>query len=173
MNGNCHFVFGAACGTAIALNLDKIATVIPVQPSPEMYTLFILGGLVGGILPDIDNPNSYIGKLTVPVSTGIGAVQEAFGKTGSRHRGLLHDPIVYLIGLWLSFTYFPALLGLFVGCLTHLFLDMFNPSGIPFLFGLKHIHLGRIYSGSIGSVIFTWIWTAVVVVTGIFIHYRR
>ena len=89
MNGNCHFVFGAACGTMLAVNADKIETVLPnITASPSTATLFVLGGLIGGILPDIDNPDSYIGKLSVPLSSFIGSVQKVFGRTDSRHRGL-------------------------------------------------------------------------------------
>lgn len=158
MNGNCHFVFGAALGTALAINLDSIATVLPnITNTPETCTLLVLGGLVGGIFPDIDNPVSYVGKLTAPVSTAIGGVYKAFGKTGKNHRGILHDPLVYIAGLILSYLYCTPLVGLFVGCLSHLFLDVFNPSGVPFLLGAWHLHLGRIPSGSKQSVVFTWI----------------
>lgn len=168
MNGNCHFVFGAACGTMLAVNADKIEAVLPnVTASPSTGTLFVLGGLIGGILPDIDNPSSYIGKLTVPLSSFIGSMQKAFGRADSRHRGLLHDPAVYIIGLVLSYLYFVPLAGLFAGCLTHIFLDLFNPSGVPFLFGVKHLRLAKINSGSKESVIFTWTFTAAVVIVGI------
>ena len=69
MNGNCHFVFGASIGTMLAVNMDKIEASLPhLSNTPETATLFILGGLIGGIFPDIDNPSSYMGKLTVPVS---------------------------------------------------------------------------------------------------------
>jgi membrane-bound metal-dependent hydrolase YbcI (DUF457 family) len=50
----------------------------------------------------------------------------------------------------------PSLLGFFVGCLSHLFLDMFNPKGIPFFF-IKRIRLGKIESGDVKSIIFTWV----------------
>ena len=158
MNGNCHFVFGAAVGTALSINMGLISSTLPnLISSPETTTLFILGGIMGGILPDIDNPVSYVGKLTVPLSTIIGKFGEATGNTGKNHRGILHDPIVYLTGLVLSYFYCPSLIGLFIGCLSHIFLDMFNPSGVPFLFGIKRIHLGKIYSGSKESVVFTWV----------------
>ena len=68
MNGNCHFVYGAAVGSMLALNLDKISTAIHINNSAETATLLVLGGLIGGIFPDIDNPSSYMGKLSSPVS---------------------------------------------------------------------------------------------------------
>jgi membrane-bound metal-dependent hydrolase YbcI (DUF457 family) len=59
------------------------------------------------------------------------------------------------------------LTGLFIGCLTHVFLDMFNPAGVPFMLGTKHLHLGKIYSGSKESVIFTWINVVLTLCIGI------
>lgn len=167
MNGNCHFIFGASVGTMLAMNMDKISQALPhLTNSSETATLFVLGGLLGGIMPDIDNPVSYVGKLTVPVSTVIGKTGELFGKSGAMHRGILHDPITYLAGLAISYLYCPSLCGFFIGCLTHLFLDLFNPAGIPFLFGVKHLRLGKIKSGSNLSIILTWVLVVLAVLTG-------
>lgn len=167
MNGNCHFMFGTAAGLAIAFNLNSIAEYLPeITDTPEMRTLFVLGGMIGGILPDIDCPNSYIGKMAVPVSTLIGAVQKKSGKSEYKHRGLFHDPAVYLAALYLSYNNYPALMGLFTGCLTHILLDLFNPAGVPFLFGVKHLRIANFKSGSRESIIFTWISTAIVLITG-------
>ena len=39
MNGNCHFVYGAATGSMIALNVANIATVLPnATATPETAT---------------------------------------------------------------------------------------------------------------------------------------
>lgn len=157
MNGNCHFITGAAVGTAIAINLDKISIILPhITYTPETATLFVLGGLIGGIFPDIDNPSSYMGKLSAPVSTIIGFINEKLGKVGANHRGILHDPLIYLIGLLLSYFFLPALVGFFIGCLSHLFLDMFNPKGIPF-FLIKKVRIAKVKSGSTESIIITWV----------------
>ena len=45
MNGNCHFIYGAAVGSALAINLDKISSVVSISNSSETATLLILGGL--------------------------------------------------------------------------------------------------------------------------------
>ncbi|MCM1314834.1 MAG: metal-dependent hydrolase [Prevotella sp.] len=167
MNGNCHFVFGAALGSAFAMNTDKLEAILPnLTDSPETATLFVLGGLIGGIFPDIDNPISYIGKLTVPVSTVIGKFGELAGKTGPMHRGILHEPIVYITGLILSYLFCPSLVGLFLGCISHLYLDMFTPAGIP-IFSVKHLRLAKIKSGSQQSIIFTWLNVIAVILLGI------
>jgi inner membrane protein len=173
MNGNCHFLFGAVTGAALAVNMDSISEYLPsITNTPETVALFVLGGLVGGILPDIDNPYSYIGKLTVPVSTGIVMVGDKFGKSGYNHRWILHDPLPYLACLYLSYLYFPPLIGLFIGCLSHLYLDMFNPSGISWMLGVKHLHLGKIYSGSKESVIFTVVSAVIVLLLSLIIKFE-
>ncbi|MBQ8218328.1 MAG: metal-dependent hydrolase [Bacilli bacterium] len=169
MNGNCHFIYGATVGSMVALNLDKVATILPhITNTPETATLFVLGGLVGGIFPDIDNPSSYMGKLSAPVSTIIGVINRKLGKTGANHRGILHDPLIYLIGVIISYIYLPSLIGFFIGCLSHLFLDMFNPKGIPF-FIFRKVSLGNFDSGEIGSIVFTWICVILSLILGIMI----
>ena len=171
MNGNCHFVFGASIGAVAIMNLDKLSHTFPqITDTPETATLFILGGLLGGIFPDIDNPNSYMGRLSAPVSSVIGFINEKLGKTGSNHRGILHDPTVYIVGLILSYLYFSPLVGFFIGCLSHLFLDLFNPKGIPF-FIFKRIRLGNFKSGESGSIIFTWVCVFLSLAIGILIKH--
>ena len=168
MNGNCHFVFGASLATAVAMNAERIHMSFPnIENTPETATLFILGGLLGSIFPDIDSPTSNMGKLTMPVSRWLGKVSKLFGKEMMHHRGVLHDSGLYLIGLVVSYLYFPPICGFFIGCLSHVFLDMFNPAGIPFLFGVKHFHLGTIKSGSKAGNILTWVLVASALGAGI------
>lgn len=171
MNGNCHFVYGAAVGTALTMNLDKVTTILPqVTNTSETATLFILGGLLGGIFPDIDNESSHIGKLSAPVSTVIGFINEFTGKTGTNHRGILHDPIIYLIGLVLCYLYFPPMVGFFIGCLSHIFLDLFNPKGVPILV-FKQVHIANFRSGEIGSIMFTWVCVILVIFIGCMVKF--
>ena len=171
MNGNCNFIFGISVSSMLVLNIDKISSLLPfVQNNPETTTLIMLGGIVGSIFPDIDNPDSYMGKLSVPISSVIGAISSAFGKKGRNHRGIFHDPVFYILGMYLSFLYFPPLISFFVGCFTHLYLDIFNPSGIPFIIG-KRLHLGKIVSGSTESILFTWLNVLLALFIGCSIHF--
>lgn len=81
MNGNCHFIFGATVSTMVAINLEKLSVVLPnITCSPETTSLLILGGILGGVMPDMDNPKSYIGRLSRPISTYIGKLGGLFGK---------------------------------------------------------------------------------------------
>lgn len=170
MNGNCHFVFGATVGSMIALNIDSISNILPnIANTQETVVLFVMGGVLGGILPDIDNPSSHIGQLSIPISSIIGKINDLLGKKGANHRGILHDPTIYIIGLILSYMFCPALLGLFVGCLSHIFLDLFNPKGVPCLI-FKRISLANIKSGSNASIIFTWICVFINLAIGILIN---
>lgn len=188
MNGNCHFIFSGTTNIMLAVNMDKVnlglekivdfmyandINYIPValEVSPTTTTLLIMGGLIGGIFPDIDNPNSYMGKMSSPISKVIAKISAKFGKTDTRHRGIFHDMTFYLILAIISYIYFPYLLGFFIGCLTHCLLDAFNPMGVPILFGAKTLRLGRMYSGSKGSIVFTWISTVLILLLGLTIKF--
>lgn len=169
MNGNCHFVFGATVGSMIALNIDSISNILPnITNTQETVVLFVMGGVLGGILPDIDNPSSHIGQLSIPISSIIGKINDLLGKKGANHRGILHDPTIYIIGVILSYIFCPAVLGILVGCLSHIFLDLFNSKGVPCLI-FKRISLANIKSGSNASIIFTWICVFINLVIGILI----
>lgn len=158
MNGNCHFLFGSSVGLALALNMENIATVLSnITVSSETATLFVLGGLTGGVFPDCDNPVSYVGKLTYPISKYLGKLGNTSGDFKQYHRGVLHDPSIYLVGLLISYFLFPPLIGFFIGGLTHLYLDLYNPAGIPFMFRKATLHLGDMPSGSKKAKIFSWV----------------
>ena len=97
MNGTCHLAFGTAVGTVAVLNLDRISSVFPnIANSSEMGTLLILGGIVGSLLPDIDAPQSYVGKLCFPVSRVFGRLRKMQGKEEWQHRGIMHDAAIYI-----------------------------------------------------------------------------
>lgn len=170
MNGNNHLLFGTSLNTMIVLNLDKVNMLLPnISMGSETATLFILGGVLGGVFPDIDNPKSHIGQLTKPISSIIGEISASFGHTGRWHRGIFHDMSIYIVLLIFCYYNFPYLCGFLIGCLSHIFLDCFNPSGIPIFLGVKHIHLGKIYADSKGAIIFSWLCTISCIIVGIYI----
>ena len=172
MNGNCHFVYAAGVTGMVALNADKISVYLPnITSDREMIALLIMGGLIGGIFPDIDNPKSYFGQLSKPVSTVIGKIGEGIGKTGSHHRGIFHDFSLYLAGLVLSYFYAPFLIGFFLGAVSHLFLDMFNPAGVPVLFGISKIHLGKIKADSKQAIGLTYLMIAFTILIGVWFKF--
>ncbi len=161
MNGNCHLLVGIASGVSTGLCLSD---------SPETTTLLIATAMIGSLFPDIDNPKSHIGKLTEPVSTGIGKISAVFGATKEHHRGIFHDLGLYFIGLVVSYMYFPPVMGFFIGAISHCILDAFNASGVPVLLGLKRFHLAKISGDSKAAKIVTLGLSAFIVVLGIYYY---
>ena len=153
MNGNCHLIFGTAVGITTAL-----LTEIPLADSVALVSTCI----IGSVFCDIDSETSHMGQLTKPVSTVVCKISAMFGKTKEKHRGIFHDPTVYIIGLILTHMYLPELMGFFIGALSHLFLDMFNPAGIPLL-GVKRIHIAKIPASSKQAIVMTWVFTAIII----------
>lgn len=160
-------MFGTSVGIATATNLDLISRLLPnIGTNEETAVLFILGGIIGSVLPDIDNPVSYVGKLCSHISELIGKIHTLQGKQEWQHRGIMHDAGIYIIGLVLCYFYFSPLLGLFLGCLTHVFLDSFNPAGVPFLFGVKKIRFAKIKSGDSKSTVLSVVCTMLAMTLG-------
>lgn len=139
MVGKTHLCAGLCAGTAFALWSN-----LPL----EQAGIAAAAGLIGGVIPDLDHRKSKVTQ-----KTGL------FGFFSShlfKHRGVLHTPIIYIILstiLTMSFVHNPlihaAIFGAFVGELSHLFLDMLNPSGIPLLWPItrKRISLLPIQTG--------------------------
>lgn len=170
MYGNSHILHAVTLSGMTALNADrvclladsvKIGNLTPVSlssiPRGDIAVMFILGGIVGGLFPDIDNPTSHTGRLTSPVSNWLGKLSDYMGTERYHHRGLLHDPFIYITGLILSFFFLPALMGFFIGGISHtLMLDAFNPLGVPWFFGKRRLKLGNIPAGSKKARALTW-----------------
>ena len=175
MNGNCHFMFGTSIGAMLTLNLDKINDNLilysDVETGKWIASTIILGSIIGSIFPDIDNPKSNMGQLSKPVSTVIGKLGKYAGRTGARHRGIFHDFSIYILLLIGSYLYFPYALGFIIGCLSHVFLDMFNPMGVPSVFTRKIIHLGSMTSDSKEAKVFSAMCSIMTLVVGFIIKY--
>lgn len=173
MQGNCHLMLGASVGAMCALNLELLNSLLPnISTTYEAGTLIVMGSLIGSVIPDIDNASSYIAKLTFPLGTPFTAAQKLMRKEKWEHRGIMHDGFIYLVGIVLSYFYFTPLLGFFLGALTHILLDMFNPAGIPFCFGVKRLRLAKIPSGSKEGIRVSALLTALVLVAGVTIYLK-
>jgi len=136
MRGKTHMIGGAA----VALSLMSITGIF------EFQTLAVGAavGAIGGLIPDIDHPNSKIAHKTKFVGTIISRL--------FKHRGFWHTPFLYAIlwgglRLWLGASLWVNLL--FAGVFSHLLLDLLNPTGIPvfFPFTTKKFHLAKIRTG--------------------------
>ncbi len=169
MNGNCHLINGLTVSAMVSLNIDFIANYTPIiiTNKPAAIALIVMGGIIGSIFPDIDNINSNMGQLCKPFSTMINSIQMLFGKTGSNHRGIFHDIFLYVFGLFFSLLYTPYLTGFFIGGLSHIFLDSFNPSGVPYIFGIGKFRIAKVLSGSETSVKVSWLLAILMLVSGL------
>ncbi|MCM1118908.1 MAG: metal-dependent hydrolase [bacterium] len=165
MMATTHRLGGIAVGATAAalLHTNTAGTLI-----------LITGALVGSIFPDIDNKKSTISRkmliTALVVSAGrhlINAVTASFPKEQKQyvklligHRGFTHSLIgstilpvfVILIGLLLKLKaryLMLAGLGIFSGCLSHLFLDMLS-GGVPLFmpFSTDLLIVARIKTGS-------------------------
>ena len=114
-------------------------TVMPIPPTLPIVTAYTLGIFLGTILPDIDEPNSYVGKRSFFVS-------DIFS-TFVRHRGVTHflfaPVVIWWVGTMLE-NYLLELLfkSIALGWLSHLLGDLLVGNGVKgFLFP---IYSGRI-----------------------------
>lgn len=113
-----------AGGVLLTLSLSSF-----LSPSSLGEVALLYGcTVVGSLLPDIDHPNSKINKYN-PFASLIGR----FIKHRTLTHSLLWIVIVSLVGLALKFNTW-AILGLNIGILSHLILDMMTISGVPLLY---------------------------------------
>lgn len=107
-----HIVTSLALGTALVVATDY------------RYTVDLVAGLmIGSVLPDIDEPNSFIGRRSLGFSSFI---KQLFG-----HRGFTHSLTCWIILTILSLLYTnPFTIGLSLGYLFHIIGDLFSTSGL-------------------------------------------
>lgn len=79
---------------------------------------------IGSVLPDIDSPQAFSGRLTGPVAYWI---NKRFG-----HRKFLHSLTLWLPLFILAWSFRLPYLPL-LGVMSHIFLDLFNKSGVELL----------------------------------------
>lgn len=151
MNHQAHKVAGVCAGTIAATliyhnDLQSGQGLIAVVP-------MIVGGYFGGLLPDIDHPGSKIGKRLYPIAW---VVNKLFGHRGATHSllalfltsALFLMPSLLLDG-FAKFMYTQFAIGVSVGFLSHLLLDMTTKSGIPLMYPFlpKSFRIARLTTG--------------------------
>lgn len=164
MMATTHRLGGIAAGitTAALIHTDITGTVI-----------ILAGALIGSIFPDIDNKNSQIshkmpitalvvsvGKYIIRIITSsLPKKQKQYINSLIGHRGFTHSlvgsiifpAIVILIGLLFKLKtryVLLASLSIFIGCLSHLVLDMFS-GGVPLFmpFSTDQLIIAKIKTG--------------------------
>ncbi|MGB9859485.1 MAG: metal-dependent hydrolase [Moorellaceae bacterium] len=130
----------------------------------------VLASAVGALLPDIDQPRSYMGRK-VPVSYGAYLV--------AGHRGIFHSLIgavgAALLALAALHKWAPVYSSLWLplaaGYLSHLVLDSLNPSGVPWLWPLEiRVSIPLVRTGSMWEKLFVELPLYVVIALMIIPH---
>ncbi|MCL9823521.1 MAG: metal-dependent hydrolase [Helicobacter sp.] len=140
MLGKTHLAFGlgvASCGIYAINFLGK-----PQLLSSQDLILFYSAISIGALLPDIDEPQSLIGRKTLGISN---LIKFFFGHRGFTHSLLFVVLLAIALGALIYFKILSLILaiGLVLGCILHLIGDMMTPSGVPLLmpFSLKNYHI--------------------------------
>ena len=77
---------------------------------------------IGSLLPDLDQPQSIVGKMVYPISSRI---NKLFG-----HRGMMHSMLVWLPLTIIGLKYFKPLGILSIGAITHGLIDCLTITGV-------------------------------------------
>ena len=129
----------------------SLAISLPVMAATETLGAGAIAAVsLGALLPDIDEPHSWIGRRTRGISD---IINKAFG-----HRGITHSLvavgtitlIMTVLAVTLSFP--PVIAGYFIlGYLLHLIEDSFSKSGVAWLQPFS----GRNFQSGFGVVYYT------------------
>lgn len=115
MLARSHVVIGAAAWVAAA----------PMLHLPPFDLRYLALAVAGALLPDIDHPQSWVGRRTRPLSTALAAMLG--------HRGVTHSALAVL-GLVALLAQAGERRGvvaaLAVGYLSHLAADLLTPRGL-------------------------------------------
>lgn len=143
MTGKTHFIGGLAVGFATSYVFNFDTTLV------NLGLWYGACGL-GGLLPDIDHQHAPISKILFPISWAI--------RKKWSHRTMTHSLIfLFLIPLLLLvFTRnLYIIMGIFTGILSHLIMDMLNPTGVPLFypinkrkFRVAKVRTGGAYEGA-------------------------
>lgn len=142
MNAKEHQIAGICAGVATCLLIEKTNLIQSVYEMDTMYRLGSYAAIIGvsslgALVPDIDQPNSTVGRKLKLLSVSLNKV---FG-----HRGLLHYPLFLLLIIGILHFLYPYVntqyqyiykilsIGFSAGYISHIILDMFNSKGIKLL----------------------------------------
>ncbi|MFZ4452459.1 metal-dependent hydrolase [Salibacterium aidingense] len=130
MNAGTHTIGALAAGAAV----------YTIQPMPFGLTsmegvVYAAAVVTGGLLPDICQPFSWIGRRMTVISK---VVQKLFGHRTITH-SLLFLCILYIVTGAIPYGWGPAFqYGLTIGMASHFILDMMTPRGIRLLYPVKY-----------------------------------
>ena len=119
-------------GSHVALGAAAWLVVAPRLGLPAMEPIQLVLAIGGALLPDIDHPQSWVGRRVRPLSNFIAATLG--------HRGATHSLLAVVGCAWLLLHdgYSRAIVApILVGYLSHLAGDLFTPRGLRLAWPLK------------------------------------
>lgn len=157
MLGKTHLVGGVCAGvlTATWLTQNTNFSEFALLATP----LLIASSGFGSLLPDIDHPNSKMGRRVKPLSK---LINKAVGHRGATHTLLamaLVSFALFMLNLSLPVVLQPlglvVVLGVTIGYFSHLFLDALTPSGVPLFapFIKKSVRFAKLTTGKYDSIV--------------------
>ncbi|MGY4689959.1 metal-dependent hydrolase [Salibacterium sp. K-3] len=129
MNAGTHTIGALTAGTIVYSSPS-----LPLSFSGTETAVFTAAVLAGGLLPDICQPFSWIGRRIRPVSKMI---QKLFGHRTITH-SILFMAVIYICAGLIPYDWGSAFqYGITTGAASHLILDMMTPNGIHLLYPVK------------------------------------
>lgn len=126
MNKNAHIIAGVTVGIYLSSQLEL---------TPMQSFLCVTSSVIGSLLPDLDTPNSYLGRRMLLISYPL---SKLFG-----HRTITHSFLLWTI-LFIAYpsffqgnTHGIICFGTYGGVLSHLLLDLISPIGIPLFYPIS------------------------------------
>lgn len=148
MKYTTHLATGAYFGSMATL---------AIQPGLITSAVFVTSTLLGSLLPDIDHPQSWLGKRIPFISIPVSAIFGHRGITHSLFGMLLLISICFAIAISLQILTAP-LTGILIGYVGHVLGDWVTPSGIPLLWPNKDRYASptTLEIGSIHETLIFW-----------------
>lgn len=166
MLGRTHVVGGVSLAAVTASVIYASGVPLAVN-NPEILPLILAGGWLGGLMPDIDHPNSTISNIKLmgfPIFKPIAwIINLLLGHRGATHT--LWALLMTTLPIFMLPVFFPPELaiirvflilfgiGYAVGYLSHLLLDSMTPSGTPMLWPLPDVHLAKLPTGKYDGIV--------------------
>lgn len=141
MKGTSHLT----CGLMAGFGYAALGILFNNFTPPQAITVATTAA-IASLMPDIDIPNSKLGRKIKPVSKFI---YKVFGHRTLTHSILWFIPLLILFVKTIGTEYFYIVLGTTLGFVSHILSDAVTRGGIPFLwpFSQRRYHLTYINSG--------------------------
>ena len=127
MMARSHVVVGAAAWIATA----------PLLKLPPFDAVLLAVAVAGALSPDLDHPQSWVGRRTRPVSTMLAALLGHRGVTHSALAVLGLAALAFQVGALQAGPWRGAAWAFVVGYLSHLAADLLTPRGLRLAWPLR------------------------------------